>query len=62
MGGENLKVIRLSQSDYLRNLETGIIAGIPVLLENIGETIDPVLDTLLSTKKGSTETIKLGDR
>jgi dynein heavy chain len=33
-----------------------------VLLENIGEKLDPVLEPLLSTKRGSRETIKLGDR
>lgn len=33
-----------------------------MLLENIGESLDPVLDALLSSKKGSTDTIRLGDR
>jgi len=32
------------------------------MLENIGETIDPILETLISTKKGTNEKIKLGDR
>jgi dynein heavy chain len=43
-------------------LEAAIGAGQPVLLENVGETLDPVLEQLLHTKRGSSEMIKLGDR
>jgi hypothetical protein len=38
------------------------MSGGALLLENIGETLDPVLETLLGTKKGSREIIKIGDK
>merc|ERR1719506_279449 len=41
--GEKLKVLRLSMN-YVRELENCIQFGTPVLLENIGETIDAMLD------------------
>lgn len=53
--GENLQVIRLGQKGYLETIEKAIIKGKTVLLENIGETVDPVLDPLLGRnliKKG----------
>ena len=34
-----LVVIKLSDSDYVRKLENAIQFGIPVLLENIGEEV-----------------------
>ena len=40
---EGLKVIKLSDSDYLRTLENAIRFGQPVLLENIEEELDPSL-------------------
>ena len=43
----NLQVIKLSDGDFVRTLENCIQFGYPVLLENIGEEIDPVLDTVL---------------
>lgn len=53
--GETLKVIRLGQKGFLDIVEKGISSGSIVLFENIGENIDPVLDTLLGRnliKKG----------
>jgi hypothetical protein len=32
-----LRVIKLTDSDYMRTLENAIQFGIPVLLENVGE-------------------------
>lgn len=48
-------MIRLGQKGYLDTIEKSIIKGETVLLENIGETVDPVLDPLLGRnliKKG----------
>lgn len=48
-------VIRLGQKGMLDHLEKGITNGSVVLLENIGEVLDPVLDPLLTRnliKKG----------
>ena len=37
----NLQVIKLTDGDYLRTLENAIQFGLPVLLENVGEELDP---------------------
>ena len=42
---EGLKVIKLSDSDFLRTLENAIRFGQPVLLENVEEELDPSLGT-----------------
>jgi dynein heavy chain len=59
-----LSVIKLSDSDYVRQLENAIQFGTPVLLENIGEEVDSVLEPLLTKqifKQGGVMCIKLGD-
>ncbi|XP_037882003.1 dynein heavy chain 7, axonemal-like [Glossina fuscipes] len=59
-----LCVIRLNQPDYTRVLENGIQFGLPVLLENIVEELDPILESVLLKqlfKQGGTMCIKLGD-
>ncbi|KAK2575931.1 hypothetical protein KPH14_007294 [Odynerus spinipes] len=61
--GDELRVIRLGQRGYLEVIEQSLAAGSTVLLENIGESVDPVLDTLLGRnliKKG--RAIKIGDK
>ncbi|KAI8438868.1 hypothetical protein MSG28_011209 [Choristoneura fumiferana] len=61
--GDKLRVIRLGQKGYLDTIEKAIIKGDTVLLENIDETVDPVLDPLLGRnliKKG--RAIKIGDK
>ncbi|CAD7961252.1 unnamed protein product [Amoebophrya sp. A25] len=63
MHGAGLKIFRLNQN-YARQLETCISFGNPVLIENIGLTIDAMLDPLLlkaTFKQGSQEMIRLGD-
>ncbi|KAJ8957969.1 hypothetical protein NQ318_001970 [Aromia moschata] len=70
--GDSLKVIRLGQKSYLDVMEKCIIQGDTVLLENIEESVDPVLDTLLGRnliKKGKYfktaiyfRAIKIGDK
>lgn len=60
---ENLKVVRLGSKGYLDVIERAISNGDVVLLENIGETTDPVLDPVLgrnTIKKG--KAIRLGDK
>jgi dynein heavy chain len=64
MWSENIKVLRLSQKDYARVLETSISFGFPVLIENLGETLDPMLEPLLQKavfKAGNICMIRLGD-
>ncbi|KOC63714.1 Dynein beta chain, ciliary [Habropoda laboriosa] len=61
--GEELRVIRLGQKGYLDVIEQSLANGSTVLVENIGETVDPVLDPLLGRnliKKG--RAIKIGDK
>ena len=59
-----LKVIKLTDGNYLRTLESSIRVGNPVLVEDIGETLDPALEPVLQkavfTQNGRT-LIRLGD-
>ena len=60
----NLQVVKLTQSDYVRTLENCIQFGNPVLIENVGEELDPSLEPLLlkqTFKQGGVWCIKLGD-
>ena len=41
------KVVKLSDPDYMRTLENSIQFGTPVLIENVGEELDPSLEPLL---------------
>jgi hypothetical protein len=45
--GNDLKVVKLNDPTLLRTLENCIRVGTPVLLENVGETLDPALDPVL---------------
>lgn len=53
-----LSVIKLSDTDYMRTLENCIQFGTPLLLENVGEDLDPSLEPLLlrqTFKQGRTK-------
>merc|ERR1719161_566634 len=55
----------LSDPNFLQTLELGIQFGKWVLLENIGEELDPALEPILQQQKvkdGSSWVIKLGDK
>ncbi len=59
-----LNIIKLTDSDMMRNLENSIQFGFPILLENVGEELDPSLEPLLlrqTYKQAGVEMIKLGD-
>ncbi|XP_069510616.1 dynein axonemal heavy chain 9 [Ambystoma mexicanum] len=61
--GENLRVIRIGQRGYLDTMERALGAGEVVLIENLEESVDPVLGPLLgreTIKKG--RYIKIGDK
>ncbi|XP_037537274.1 dynein heavy chain 11, axonemal [Nematolebias whitei] len=61
--GNTLKVVNLGQRGYVDVIEQAVVAGDTVLIENLEETIDPVIDPLLgrhTIKKGSC--IKVGDK
>lgn len=41
-------MIDLQQSDYMRTLESAIQFGLPVVLQNVQEKLDPSLDPVLN--------------
>uniref|UniRef100_A0A672V2F6 Dynein axonemal heavy chain 7 n=1 Tax=Strigops habroptila TaxID=2489341 RepID=A0A672V2F6_STRHB len=60
----NLHIIKLSDSQFVTTLENCIQFGSPVLLENIGEELDPILEPLLlkqTFKQSGSICICLGD-
>nr|XP_008115484.1 PREDICTED: dynein heavy chain 7, axonemal [Anolis carolinensis] len=60
----SLHVIKLSDSEFVRTLENCVQFGTPVLLENIGEELDPILEPLLlkqTFKQAGSICIRLGD-
>ncbi|XP_073435796.1 dynein axonemal heavy chain 9 isoform X2 [Dendrobates tinctorius] len=61
--GEELRVVRIGQRGYLDTLERALAGGDVVLIENLEESVDPVLGPLLgreTIKKG--RCIKIGDK
>ncbi|XP_063095395.1 dynein axonemal heavy chain 11 isoform X2 [Cavia porcellus] len=61
--GTDLKVTHVGQKGFLNAIETALAFGNVILVENLEETIDPVLDPLLgrnTIKKG--KYIRIGDR
>lgn len=60
-----LDIFKPSEGNLLRNLELAIQFGKWVLLENIGEELDPALEPILlqqKVKQGSGYVIKIGDK
>uniref|UniRef100_A0A3B4DVC9 Dynein, axonemal, heavy polypeptide 9 like n=1 Tax=Pygocentrus nattereri TaxID=42514 RepID=A0A3B4DVC9_PYGNA len=61
--GNSLRIINLGQKGYVDVIEQAVVTGEPVLIENLEETIDPVIDPVLgrhTIKKG--RFIKVGDK
>ena len=59
------RIVTLAMSDMVRQIETALQFGQPVVLQDIGEEIDPVLEPLLAKafiKRGNAVLIKLGDK
>ncbi|GAB6022905.1 Dynein heavy chain 9, axonemal [Chamberlinius hualienensis] len=59
----NLTCLQFGQKGFYEQIETAVKQGSTTLIENIGETIDPMLDPLLgriTIKKGTA--IKIGDK
>ncbi|CAH1793738.1 unnamed protein product [Owenia fusiformis] len=59
-----LAIIKLSDPSYTRTLENSIQFGTPVLLENVGEELDPLLEPVLQKltfKQQGVEYMRLGD-
>ncbi|KAJ3051836.1 hypothetical protein HK097_007152 [Rhizophlyctis rosea] len=61
--GANLRTVRLGARGYLDSIEKAVSTGETVLIEDIGESIDPVLNPILgreTIKKG--RYIRMGDK
>uniref|UniRef100_A0A803T5S7 Dynein axonemal heavy chain 11 n=1 Tax=Anolis carolinensis TaxID=28377 RepID=A0A803T5S7_ANOCA len=61
--GTDLKILQLGQKGFLQTIERALASGDVVLIENLGETVDPVLDPLLgrnTVKRG--KFIKIEDK
>jgi len=59
-----VRIMKFTDGNYLKLLEAGIRMGNPVLMENVGEEMDPAIEPLLQKQivvKGSSMTIKIGD-
>lgn len=59
-----LEVVRLSDPTYMKKLEICLEYGMPALVEDVGEDLDPPLDPILlklTFKQGNIEYISLGD-
>lgn len=59
-----LCVIQSSQPDYLRVLENAIQYGLPVLLENVGLELEPIMESVLMKevfRQSGSRHIKLGE-
>nr|XP_033781609.1 dynein heavy chain 12, axonemal isoform X2 [Geotrypetes seraphini] len=59
-----LNVTKFTDSDLMRTLENSIQFGTPILLENVGEELDPSLEPLLLRqvfKQGGVDCIRLGE-
>ena len=52
-GRAGLKLVQLNQPNSLRLIEGAVRLGQPVLIEDVGESIDPALEPLLLKQVGS---------
>jgi len=60
----NLQIVRLGQNDLLRKLERALENGHSILIENIGESLDAVLNPVIQRaviRRGKKMYLKLGD-
>lgn len=56
-------VMKMNNANFIRSLENSVQFGTPLLLENVGEELDPVLEPLLLKqvyKQGGVEYLRIG--
>ena len=61
----NLKVVDLKLGDWMRTMENAIQFGSSILIQDLGEELDPALEPVLSkaiTKQGNRLILRLGDK
>lgn len=59
-----IQVVKMTDTNYLRTLENAITFGNPILMESVGEELDPILEPILQKatfKQQGVDYIKLGD-
>ncbi|ODM99586.1 Dynein heavy chain 7, axonemal [Orchesella cincta] len=59
-----LKIVKLSDNDFMRKMEFCVATGTPMLVENVGEDVDASLQPILDKKtfkQSGVDMIKLGD-
>lgn len=64
-GSNHLSVINFNNTHYLKVLETAVNCGYPVLVEDVEETLESSIDSLLEKKIQIVEGLKmtvLGDK
>ena len=55
--------MKMNNANFIRALENSVQFGTPLLLENVGEELDPVLEPLLLKqvyKQGGVEYLRIG--
>ncbi|KAA6399562.1 MAG: putative Dynein heavy chain, partial [Streblomastix strix] len=60
-----IRIVKPHDSTLMRTMENGVRVGVPVLLENAGETFEPALTPILNksiTRAGGRLTIRIGDQ
>ncbi len=60
----DLQIVRLDQKDMLRKMERALENGKAIMIENLGETMEAVLNPVIqraSIKRGKKQYLKLGD-
>jgi len=60
----DLQIVRLDQKDMLRKMERALEGGKAILIENMGETMEAVLNPVIqraAIKRGKKKYLKLGD-
>uniref|UniRef100_A0A8C5X999 Dynein axonemal heavy chain 17 n=2 Tax=Malurus TaxID=55806 RepID=A0A8C5X999_9PASS len=60
--GEDLRIVRLGQKRYLDTIAQAVSEGQTLLIEDIGETVEPVLDPLLGRTTAKGRYIRIGDK
>ncbi|KAJ1518310.1 Dynein heavy chain 6, axonemal [Coelomomyces lativittatus] len=63
-GAADLKIVKLSEPKFLRSIENAVRMGHPVLIEDVGEQLDPSIEPLLlkqTIRQGGRLLLKLGD-
>jgi len=59
---QGIEVLKISNPQLLRNLELCITNGKWVLIENVGEDLDPALEPILLKQIDKSGTLRLGDK